>query len=85
MSMMLSRNQKHLKEIETEYESRIKLIISLYSKNANTALNEYMRTLDKKLAHALKKQYDLERSLTELLVRHGYLVNGTGIIFIPKQ
>ncbi|CAL8081910.1 unnamed protein product [Orchesella dallaii] len=65
---------KLLKEMHLDYQSRIRLIFS--GNNPNAALDSYLRKMDEQLAAARKKQHDLERSLTELLVRHGYLVNG---------
>jgi len=38
----------------------------------------HIKSLQRSLSSAQRKQYDLERSLTELLVRHGYLLNGAG-------
>ncbi|CAG7830787.1 unnamed protein product [Allacma fusca] len=77
MGLMLTRNQKQIKEMNLQYEARIKLIIGLYNKNASTALDEYVHILDKKLSAAYKRQHDLQTALTELLVRHRYLTNGT--------
>lgn len=74
ISRRLVKEHKHLREMDEEYQTRIRLILT--SNNPNSAAYHWYRRMDDQLAGARKKQHDLERSLTTLLVRHGYLVNG---------
>ncbi|CAL8075539.1 unnamed protein product [Orchesella dallaii] len=70
----LKREHKLLKETKLDYQARIQLLFS--GGNENTKMDLLLKQMDDKLEAARKKQHDLQRSLQELLVRDGYLVDG---------
>lgn len=74
LKQRLAAEHKFWKNVHTENQARIRLMLS--SQNHSSVVDTYFREMESQLAVYRKKKHDLERSLTELLVRHGYLVNG---------
>jgi len=48
-------------------------------KDKDPGSRNYIARIERDLMSARNRMYDLERSLTQLLIHHGYLLHGTGM------